>query len=172
MRYRPDSLLNNSVVVRSVERRIYNDIDPGRLRNEVAHDICAVVALQRHERGADSRNNGVGGIVELESGIRSNFLVDKDVVHRKILILSNCRCACRLNLQFLGADYRSGSKHNRNGCGSADLSAEQIELSISAAVQADLSLCDRTDGICKGLVCCAQAVVQLSERTLEGHIKG
>ena len=55
MRYRPDSLLNNSIVVRSVERRIDNDIDPGRLRNEVAHDICAIVALQRHKRGADSR---------------------------------------------------------------------------------------------------------------------
>ena len=39
---------------KSVERRIDNDIDLGRLRNEVAHDICAIVALQRHERGADS----------------------------------------------------------------------------------------------------------------------
>ena len=54
MRYRPDSLLNNSFFVRSVERRIDNDIDPGRLRNEVTHDICAIVALQRHQRGADS----------------------------------------------------------------------------------------------------------------------
>ena len=49
------SLRNNLIVVRSAECRIDNDVDLSGLRDEVAHDICAVVAFQRHKRGVDSR---------------------------------------------------------------------------------------------------------------------
>ena len=40
-------LLDNSV--RRIESRIDNDVDLGRLRDEVADDIRAIVTLQRHK---------------------------------------------------------------------------------------------------------------------------